>query len=723
MARIFTDEEKLGIYNDYANCMSIKKIAKKYHTGYKKVKTTLLEQGIDINDYSKPIGIKKHVANYWNSYENLEALAKICTSKKDFDNHSHSAWIAAKRNGWFDELAEKYFKPKVKELKPSNRYMVYAFEIPSKHSVYIGRTMNLKKRIATHKWSPYGDAFNQYCEKNNIDFPEPIILQKDMEVEEAKEVRKKFISQYKADGWKIINAISKKEKTEPKDRIKWTSDIYGGEKMHGKLTEFIAKAKACHPDENLDYSKAIYINNRTPLCIIDHDLKDDGTEYGEYWQTPYNHLKGQSHPLKKGRKISKSTLSKQDEIIKRFNGIHKGEGLDYSKVEYKGMHQKVCIIDPEYGEYWQEPVVHLKGCGHPDRNKGGKVSLTTEEFINKAHLTHGNKYDYKLSVCEGYRSPVTIICPKHGEFVQTAENHLAGKGCPRCGYVISKAEDEIASLIPYPIIRRDHSVLDGKEIDIYVPSLKVGIEYNGNKWHTEWFGGKDRNYHVSKTNEALAKEIRLIQIFEDEWAEHRDIVISKIQHILGLSNDLPRIGARKCIVEKIDNDMAKDFLEKYHIQGYAASTMHYGAFYEKKLIGVMSFLKEHISDEWNLTRFATDYNYICQGIGGKLFKRFIEDSNPVKIKSFADRRWTTNPESNIYAKLGFELEEILKPDYKYYNFAVDRVRRFHKFGFRKQILSRRYGFPMGMSETDMVKKLGYDRIWDCGLYKYVWRKK
>ena len=103
-----------------------------------------------------------------------------------------------------------------------------------------------------------------------------------------------------------------------------------------KLEEFIERAKKVHCSEDLDYSKAIYINNRTPLCIIDHDLMADGkTEYGEYWQTPYNHLKGHSHPLKRCYKIAKSKREKQEEIIKRFKEVHKNENLDYSKVEYK----------------------------------------------------------------------------------------------------------------------------------------------------------------------------------------------------------------------------------------------------------------------------------------------------------------------------------------------------------------------------------------------------
>ena len=75
--------------------------------------------------------------------------------------------------------------------------------------------------------------------------------------------------------------------------------------------DFIKRAKEVHKNENLDYSQVEYINNRTAVKIIDHDLRPDGTEYGEFWQTPTNHLKGQTHPDKKNIRISKTKTFKQ----------------------------------------------------------------------------------------------------------------------------------------------------------------------------------------------------------------------------------------------------------------------------------------------------------------------------------------------------------------------------------------------------------------------------
>ena len=95
-------------------------------------------------------------------------------------------------------------------------------------------------------------------------------------------------------------------------------------------------------------------------------------------------------------------------------------------------------------------------------------------------------------------------------------------------------------------------------------------------------------------------------------------------------------------------------------------------------------------------------------------------SLPIKIKSFADRRWTINKD-NIYTKIGFKLTEELNPEYRY----IDKNKpkeRIHKFNLRKKTLHNRYGFPINMTETEMVEKLGLTKVWDCGLLKYEWFK-
>lgn len=269
----------------------------------------------------------------------------------------------------------------------------------------------------------------------------------------------------------------------------------------------------------------------------------------------------------------------------------------------------------------------------------------------------------------------------------------------------------------------NRQILIGKEIDVLIPDKKIGIEFNRLKFHTEWFGKKRHDYHLAKTKLCNERGYGLIHIFEDEYIDHKEIVLNKVKHLLHMDNDLPHIYARKCEIKEIYKHDAELFLNRNHIQGYTSASVYLGAFYNDELIAVMCFKNGGIKHKtWELVRFATDMSKVCCGIGGKMFKYFIRNYDPQLVISFADRRWTISITDNLYTKLGFEIEKIGAPDYRYYNERVDRFKRIHKMSFAKQKLNKKYGFPMTMTEAEMAKELGYDRIWDCGLIKYVWKK-
>ena len=482
---------------------------------------------------------------------------------------------------------------------------------------------------------------------------------------------------------------------------------------------FITKAKTIHGDR-YDYSKVEYINNRAKLCII-------CPEHGEFWQSAGSHLNGSGCPecanVKKKNRYNLST----EEFIERAKATH-GNKYDYSKVIYKNAKTKVCIICPEHGEFWQEAYSHIVGNGCPDcaiEIKSQKKKLSTEEFIENAKSIHCNKYDYSKTEYTTAKEPVTIICPVHGEFQQTPDAHMHGSGCQKCGNSISEPENEIyeylSNELNVNVERHNRNILKPLEIDLYLPKINIGIEYNGLYWHSEKF--KNDNYHLlKKTLKSKENGISLIHIFEDEWINKRDIVLSKIKHLCSLNNS-PKIFGRKTIVRKIDKHVGREFLEKFHIQGDGISSLYYGAFYNDKLIAVISFKKDG-ENKWELTRFASDYNYICCGVGGKLFKHFVKQHNPSEVKSFADRRWTIDEENNLYVQLGFEFDGYIRPDYKY--IINGKYLRLHKFNFRKKDLLKQYGEKYDlnehMTEKEMAKKIGLLRIYDCGLIKYIWRK-
>ena len=486
---------------------------------------------------------------------------------------------------------------------------------------------------------------------------------------------------------------------------------------------FIKRSNVIHHNK-YDYSKVEYVNSSTKVCII-------CPEHGEFWQTPNKHMSGRGCPKCANIARKNKKTFTYDIFEKKCNEIHNGKYLYHQ--DYTNYSTKVKITCPIHGDFYQSPNHHLCGQGCPKcgiEKVHDTQRFTTEEFIIKAKEIHGDKYDYNKSLYVNYKTPISIICHKkgnnnieHGEFLQTPDAHLNGHGCPKCGNQISDAEKEIICFIEkecgLKCNNHDRTIISPYELDIYIPEKKIAIEYDGLIWHSEKFG-KDKNYHLMKTELCEKQGIRLIHIFEDEWIEHEEIVKSKLKHILGCDMDLPKIFARKCIIKEIDNQIAKSFLEKNHIQGFARSSVYLGCFCYDELVGVMTFKREiKNSDKWELTRFASAINRHCIGVGGKLFKYFVKNYNPTEVKSFADRRWSTTLKDNLYIKLGFIVDNVLKPDYHY----VVGDNRLHKFGFRKQILLKKYpnsGLTEDMTEHEICQKLGFQRIYDCGLIKYKW---
>lgn len=288
---------------------------------------------------------------------------------------------------------------------------------------------------------------------------------------------------------------------------------------------------------------------------------------------------------------------------------------------------------------------------------------------------------------------------------------------------ISSYEKEIGEYLNSIGVKHEanRQILIGKEIDILVNDKHIGIEFDGLKFHSEFFGKKNRKYHINKTELCNEKGYGLIHIFEDEYVNNKEIVLHKLKHILGKDNDLEKVPGRKIEIKEIYSNDAKIFLEKYHIQGFYKSSVYLGGFYKGKLVAVMAFKNGNVTNEnWELVRFATDYNYVYQGVASKIFSYFVKKHSPKIIVSFADRRWTLWSNNNLYTKLGFNLESITKSDYRYYNENIDRYKRLHKMSMSKSVLHKKYGYPMTMTELEMARDLGYDRIWDCGLFKYVW---
>ena len=202
--------------------------------------------------------------------------------------------------------------------------------------------------------------------------------------------------------------------------------------------EFLLRAIKKHGNR-FDYSKINYKGTCVKVCII-------CPEHGEFWQTPEKHMNGQGCPKCIGRFLTR------EEFITKSIGVH-GNKYDYSKVEIKKKKDKVCIICPEHGEFWQLPYIHMKGHGCPkcakivaSQKQSQKMRLPKDTFITRAKEIHGDKYDYSKVEYNTTNDKICIICPEHGEFWQRVSNHIIKRnGCPKCHPNYNKTtEDFIA---------------------------------------------------------------------------------------------------------------------------------------------------------------------------------------------------------------------------------------------------------------------------------------
>lgn len=443
--------------------------------------------------------------------------------------------------------------------------------------------------------------------------------------------------------------------------------------------------------------------------------------HGEFKQTIGNHNSGKGCLKCAYEEKGLRRRSTIEDLKNIFKEVH-GDLYSYDKfTEYNGANTKIDILCIKHNEYFKQRVSsHKRGNGCPKCGKEKSDSYkrdTQESFIEKCEKLDTEKYSFENVKYVDSTTKVDINCKEHGIFKVAPYNFLNGKGCPKCNPNTSKAETEIIDILKNYFIDIEQSnktVLNGKELDIYIPSKKLAIEYNGLYWHSDNF--KDKNYHSDKLNMCLNNGIRLIQIFEDEWLYKKDIVISRIKAILGVTDN--RIYARNCEIRKVTHSEACNFLDNNHIQGSVNSSIRLGLYYKNELISIMTFgaLRKSLGSNkkegsFELLRFCNKINTNVIGGASKLLKYFEINNKPLEIISYADLRWSIG---DLYKKLNFEFVHKTKPNYFYTKGSI----RENRFKYRKSELLKD-GFDKNSTEKEIMKNKGYYRIYDVGTLKFI----
>lgn len=346
---------------------------------------------------------------------------------------------------------------------------------------------------------------------------------------------------------------------------------------------------------------------------------------------------------------------------------------------------------------------------------------------------HPDNIVQPTEVTAGSNLLVKWLCDKDAKHVWTttvsSRTRKDASGCPNCALArsSSKGEEEvfaILTLLGVDPIANVTNVIRSRELDIYIPSKKFAIEFNGLYWHSEAIR-PDKMYHANKNATCIAKGVYLYSVWEDDWSKRRDIVIRGLAHRLGATDKLPlvlphipsywyeKIGGRKTTISMLSTVEARDFLETHHIQGFTAGKYYLGLRdMENRLRATLVLSTTNKTGELRIDRYATAGTVVG---GFTKLLAYAERNFPVESwLTFADLAIS---DGSLYENNGFVLDKVLAVDYSY----LSKSQRVHKFNYRVQRFKkdRELLYQDGMTEKELADLNNLYRIWDFGKNRYI----
>lgn len=281
-----------------------------------------------------------------------------------------------------------------------------------------------------------------------------------------------------------------------------------------------------------------------------------------------------------------------------------------------------------------------------------------------------------------------------------------------CDFKIIKAmEEEISAFIRglgFDVVQRTRTVIAPKELDIYVPSKRLAIEFDGLYWHSCDNKSDENEFkykHVDKTDSCEAIGINLLHIFEDEWNDStkREIWKSVIKQKLGINT---RIYARKTELRDVPSKEANIFCQQNHLQGSARHTRAKGLYLDGELVMLATFGKSRFEDANELIRMCTKMHYTVVGGASKLLKG-------ESFVSYANRRWSSG---GVYQAIGMKKVSVTAPNYFY---VKDDTRYSRHQYMKSKLIDRLETYDPELTESENCYRNGLRKIFDCGNIKYV----
>ena len=530
--------------------------------------------------------------------------------------------------------------------------------------------------------------------------------------------------------------------------------------------DFISKSKSKHCD-TYDYLLSEYGNNNYDKVTITCRI------HGNFEQTPFAHMRGQGCPECANNRLYTNeefiTMCREkhngiyDYSIVEYKGKNNyikvicnkhGEFEQLAKLHLAGYGCKKCKMSKL--EIWMKSFLDEKKIRW-EFNK--KFDLKYKKLLSFDFWLP----DYNICIeCDGiqHHKAVEFFGGEERLEEQIIKDSIKDEWCKQNGiYLIritdfvnpfelidstiidnfsNKIIEEKKNLIKFNKIKKtrfDINELNKFELLDFLKSnvdIEEDFELEGEKFiriigtnllikYVDFFNYSEINsakrrlmvvYDIAKRN-----DFKVVQFFEDDWKYRNSIVRSRILNLLGKSQ---KIGARKTKIKLVtDSKLVTQFLNSTHIQGFVPSKYKIGIFYKEEMVGLLTLsdLRINLGQKKEAGTFEI-LRYSCKNgltiIGGfdKALKYFIQNYNPTKIVSYANRMWSN--ENNVYSKIGMKLESVSDASYFY---LVDD-RREGRFSYRKDVLLQKWGFPPTMTEHTIMLANSVYRIFDAGCFKY-----
>ena len=301
--------------------------------------------------------------------------------------------------------------------------------------------------------------------------------------------------------------------------------------MNISQEQFISDCRKTHGDR-YDLSNVVYVG-------VDYKIIVKCNKCGNVFTPTANNFKRNKSKCRCHSKPNKTIL--RDKFIKSCNELYDNK-YNYDQAVYLNNKIPLEVICPIHGSFWKTPLSHLnRNTGCPEC-VSGTTKWDTAKFIREATSIHGNKYDYSKAIYNNGITPIIIICPVHGEFMQKPVNHIHDKnGCPTCRE--SKGEKKIRVFlemhnIDYQSQKTYNDCIYKAHLyyDFFIPDKNTLIEFDGRQhFEPDAFINKDSKLEVIKMRDsiktayAISHGIKLLRIPYTELSKISDILT---EHLL-----------------------------------------------------------------------------------------------------------------------------------------------------------------------------------------------